>query len=714
VEQQDSLPELLDSELKQAELKNSVRQLMRNVPSSVAIITVFHTDPHTGNCVPMGVAVSSLSTVTLDPPTISFNVKEPSQTLDAIRAANGLFRVHIPSADRGGAKLVDLFCHGNHTDAYDKRTRMLKIHQPRDTRDPGTPLSRAPQIMTDSVLAAMECEVTHQFPVADHVIIVAKINDIEQKISRESAILYIDRGYRNPNGQMIYSHERFQVPGASEGVSPFWKYPLFPGEKERQKYMNDIKNLIKADPALYKKPTRDTYRSIDNSLPYPATALGISIELLVAECRKEMGLPDGLKSGLQSQQVLSDFYGVLTPSMRQQIVDRAKELIKLDSRFLSQSYRFLLYNLGVSPSSRDFLPSDIMKPLRAASLAPPFDPQSQPVDSTTEDIRKVEQIERRLRDHLRKMTYMAALREPFEDSMTAIGENKMAASYFKKSRARLLLETHPTLFDASAVDIAGEVTQEEIRVIICRVINRLDISSEVYFRKRIFIEWYETLRRVRVNPTITGMDPEFLFGKIKYLYYSTKNFRDFPRAIERMLEPWFTWNVGWDDLEGRVKRFVQKNPLRATAWSRKDRLAAMGLHWEATVSLPKQSSTDEEASQSLSEGQILDTLVAKELKRHYGNGTEEENAGIAKYLKEMYNFDVTHKPIEYIPGASTAQSSADEMQQAMRADLTPVQEQVWLEPPKPKRPFSINREKTMQNFKRQSPQNRWKTYSFDR
>ena len=107
----------------------------------------------------------------------------------------------------------------------------------------------------------------------------------------------------------------------------------------------------------------------------------------------------------------------------------------------------------------------------------------------------------------------------------------------------------------------------------------------------------------------------------------------------------------------------------------------MGLHWRATVNLPKQNSADKEVRQSLDEGHIIDTLVAKELKRHYGNGSEEENAGIAKYLKEVYEFDVTHKPIEYIPAESTAQSSADEMQQAMMADLTPVQERVWLEPP---------------------------------
>ncbi|EMD96884.1 hypothetical protein COCC4DRAFT_141896 [Bipolaris maydis ATCC 48331] len=674
------LPELSDSELKQAKLKNSVRQLMRNVPSSVAVITVVHIDPETGKHVPMGVAVSSLSTVTLDPPTISFNIKEPSQTLDAIRAANGLFRVHFPAAERGGANLVDLFCHGNHAEAYNRRAKMLKLHQPKDKKHPSTTRSCAPQILSDCVLAAMECEVTHEFPVGDHVILVAKVDSMEHKASKGSAILYIDRRYRNPMGQIVYSSVRAQTSTTIEGVSPFWKYPLFPGDKERREYMNEIKNMIKANPTYYKNPTKDTYRTIESNLAYPAASLGISVELLVAECRKEKKLPNKIKSGQESQQVLSDFYGLLTPSMRQQIVDRATKLIATDSRFLSQNYRLFLYNLGVSPNSRDFLPSDIMEPLRAANLAPPFELQREPGHSSREDIQKIEQIEHRLREHLRKMSYTAALKEPFEDAMLAIGEKRLYALYFKKSRARLLTQTHPSLFDASAIDISGEVSQEELRVVLCRIINRLQIYSETEFRKLIHIDWCESLRRLGVNPTITGMDVEFLTGKIKHIFYSTEHFRDFPRAIDEMLQPWFVWNVDWDNLEERVKRFVQTAPLRATTWSRKDRLAAMGIHWRATVNLPKQNSADEEVRQSLDEGHIIDTLVAKELKRHYGNGSEEENAGIAKYLKEVYEFDVTHKPIEYIPAESTAQSSADEMQQAMMADLTPSQEQVWLEP----------------------------------
>jgi flavin reductase (DIM6/NTAB) family NADH-FMN oxidoreductase RutF len=683
--EQDASFELSESELQQEKLKDSVRGLMRKVPSSVAVLTVASIDPDTQEYVPMGVAVSSLCTVTLDPPTISFNIKEPSKALDAIRAADGLFRVHFPAADRGGAKVVDLFCRGNHPDAYSLRSKELRIHQPKDRKDPTNTPSFAPQVLGEYVLAAMECKITHEFPIADHVILVARVNSLEQKASKDPTIMYINGGYRIPRGDNIYTPTRPQQSASGKEIWSVWDYPLFPGEKERRHYMEEIKAIIKKTPAYYENPSTETYRAIDRNLPYAAANFGISLELLVAECRQEMGLAKQLSAKVEGQQVLSDFYGLLTPSARTQIVDRAKKLVALDARFLSQSYRTLLYNLGVNPNSRDFLPSDIMKPLRAANLAPPFEHRRGYVNSGTEDITKVEQIEYHLREYLRKMKYEAALKKPFEEAMEAIGERKAAALHFKKGRARLLTQSHPTRFDASAIDIAGEVTQEELRVVLYRLINSLNINSEVIFRSNILRDWREQLRRAGVNPTITGMDVDFLMGKIKHLYYSTRVFPDFCRAVEEMLRPWFVWNLSWDDLEKRVKTFVQNTPLRATQWSGKDRLAALGLHWNATVTLPGNNSSKQGGEQPLSQGVILDTLVAKELKNYYGSGTGEENQAIAKHLKETYSFDVTHKPIQYEPAAS--QSSVDEVEQATMINSGTAQEEAWLDQDIPAQSF---------------------------
>ncbi|KAF1839636.1 hypothetical protein BDW02DRAFT_563703 [Decorospora gaudefroyi] len=676
--------ELLDPELETEKLKTSVRSLMRNVPSSVAVVTATCIDPDSKQRLPVGVAVSSLSTVTLDPPTISFNLKEPSKTLDAIRAADGRFRVHFPAADGGGAKAVELFCRGNHADAYDLRTKQLKIVLPKSSYKnyPSTTTpSLAPQLWDDFILGAMECTVTHELPVADHVILVAKINTMENKKTNSLTILYVDGGYRHPKGDTIYTAGRTRPLSDNEGVSSVWDFPLFPGIKERQHYLEQIKTMVKGNPAYHDTPSnKESYRQVDANLPWGASNLGINLRALIAECRKELGLSDGLKPGADSLPILSDFYGPLTPSMINQIVDRAKKLVAMDTMFLSQHYAVFMAQLGVSPGARDILPSDIMQPLREEGLAPPFEPRRGFTERGTLDITKAEQIEYHLREHLRRMTYDAALKLPFESAMEAIGEKKITAIIFKKARSRLLSQTHPALFAAPEIDIAGEVTQEEIRLVICRLINRLHVHSQNDFRKQISMDWCETLRRLGVNPTITGMSVEFLWGKVKHLYLSTRKFREFPRAIDKMLEPWFVWNVSWDDLEERVKQLIVKNTLRATRWSPKDRLAAMGLHWEATVTLPSEDALDGKVKQPLSQGHILETLVAKELKKHYGKGTEEENECIASYLKETYHFDVTLKPTVYIPGASPSKSSSDEMREAMMASLSVRQEQAWPEP----------------------------------
>ncbi|RMZ70524.1 flavin reductase family [Pyrenophora seminiperda CCB06] len=686
VEEQDIFPEPSEAELKKQALKTSVRSFMRNVPSSVAVITVAGIDASKRHG-PVGVAVSSLSTVTLDPPTISFNIKQPSKTLDAIRTANGLFRVHFPAADRGGAKVVDLFSQGNHLDAYSSRWKELKIHHPKKNTSSNatalslmpsnaTALSLAPQIWDDFILAAMECKVTHEFPVADHVILVARVESLEHKLSTDPTMLYIDGGYRVPKGEKIYSSVRARTPiGSDQAVWSVWDYPLFPGEKERLDYLAQVKAIVKKTPAYYKDPTKETYRELDSILPYPPASFGINTELLVAECRRELGLDDKLPPELKDQQVLADFYGSLTPSMREKIIERAKRAITLDPRFLTQNYRLFLQSIGVSPNSRDLLPSDIMQPLRAAGLVPPFDSRREQIESRSYDIRKVEQIEFHLREEMSKMKYAAALKEPFDKIIEAMGEKRPVVYVFKKARARLLTESHPTLFNNLCIDISGHLTEAEVRVVMCRLINSLDIFS-MTFRRNITQDWCELLRRVGVNPTITGMNVEFMIGKLRHIFYSTRHFRDFPIAVEEMLKPWFVWTVSWDNLEERVKQFVQKTPLRATGWSSKDRLAAMGLHWEAVVTLPKVDSLGEEVKQPLWEGHILDTLVAKELKNYYGKGTDEENEGIAKYLKEAYDFDVTHKSIVYTPATSPDQSSGDDMQKAMEAYLPTQKGQV--------------------------------------
>ncbi|KAH7401465.1 flavin reductase like domain-containing protein [Pyrenochaeta sp. MPI-SDFR-AT-0127] len=666
----DKLEDLVDSaemNIEEQELKTAVRGLLRKVPSSVAVITVQSVDPDTNKHVPMGVAVSSLSSVTLDPPTISFNIKHPSKTLDAIRAANGRFRVHFPGADRGGANIVELFCRGNHPDAYQMRSRDLKLYVPSYRKDERSTGSLAPQIWNDSVRAALECTVTHEFPVADHVIIAARVDSLEQKTSKEPTIVYVDGSYMRSDTK-IAVHGKPKAARSDDGWS-IWDYSLFLGENERWNYMERIQTIVRGNAYYLDTSIKEASRDLELNLPYAPSAFGINTELLILHCRKETGCSDALSPDHENMPVLSDFYGRLSPPAKAKIIDRAIRLVKEDPRFLSLNYKTFLNHLSVGSSSRDLFPSDIMNSLRAEGLVAAFEPDKGdhgPIHKTHYHIKRLEQAEHKLLQYFRTLKYETALNVRLESIMDSIGEDKYAAICFKHCRSRLIAETHPQRLVDSKVDIVGDVTHEEARVVLSRIRHFLQVTNLREFRKKITLAPYEILRLSHVHPTITGLDIEYLLAKISHLYYSASRFRYLAGTIDEMMAPWFDSIVGWHELEARVQQFVQKMPLRATSWSNRDKLAAMGLDWDATVTVPVQGGED--TQQPLRQGRILDTLVAKELKIHHGNGTEDENRAIAKYLKETYDFDIQSRPTTYAPRGSARRSSNDDVSEAMTPD----------------------------------------------
>lgn len=653
------------------ELKTAVRGFLRKVPSSVAVITVKSIDPVTSKHVPMGVAVSSLSSVTLDPPTISFNIKQPSKTLDAIRAAKGRFRVHFPGADQGGANIVELFCRGNHQDAYNLRFRDLKLYVPSYSKDKRSSL--APQIRDDSIRGAMECTVTHELHVADHVIIAARVNSLKQrqKTSRDPTIAYVDGGYTRSEGKIaVHGKPKSSVPGDEKWS--VWDYSLFLGEQERRDYVEHIKTIVKGNPYYLNNPTKAVSRKFERSLSYPPGALGINTSSLISECSIETGHSNVLNPDLERIPVLYDFYGRLTPSVRAKILDRAVRLVKEDARFLSLSYRTFLSHLSVCPSSRDLLPSDITNHLRVQGLLGEFEPNDEEHGSNHKKhfhIQKLEQVEHKVRKYFRTLSYDTALKINLDGVMDSIGEDQYGSVCLGHCRSRLLAETHPQRLVDSRVDIAGDVTRDEARVVLSRIKHFLQVNNLREFEKKIALPPYEILRLSGVHPTITGLDIEYLLAKIKhlYLYYSEDRLHYLAGGIHEMLAPWFDSRISWHELETRVKQFVQKLSRRATSWSNHDKLAAMGLNWDATVILNVQSG--KEIQQPLNHGHVFDTLLAKELKNYYGNGTDKENQAIAKYLKETYNFEIHSRPTAYAPHSATPPSSSEGVQAAVMETL---------------------------------------------
>ncbi|EFQ98648.1 hypothetical protein MGYG_01670 [Nannizzia gypsea CBS 118893] len=115
-------------------IQTQVRRLMRLVPHPVAIVT--STDPNSpSNAAFRGMTVSSFNTVTLNPkPVISFNVKVPSETYNAIRSSSR-FLVHLLSPTEAMARLALEFSKGYENVAKrgdEQRTSFFRFSAPSD------------------------------------------------------------------------------------------------------------------------------------------------------------------------------------------------------------------------------------------------------------------------------------------------------------------------------------------------------------------------------------------------------------------------------------------------------------------------------------------------------------------------------------------------------------------------------------------------------
>lgn len=182
-------------------MKSAMRNLMRHVPSTVTVITVHATHPEAEDPLPVGSAISSFSTVTLDPPHVSFNIKTPSRTLDAIQDAGGKFRVHILDNSIEAAEIAHNFTQGNSLDTLKKRKDLLMFKWYHDTSKDLV----APRIVSDCVLGSLDCQLVQEARVADHVLVIARVDVFTSTDSLAPALLYQDGAFRKYNAKLLYT-----------------------------------------------------------------------------------------------------------------------------------------------------------------------------------------------------------------------------------------------------------------------------------------------------------------------------------------------------------------------------------------------------------------------------------------------------------------------------------------------------------------------------
>ncbi|KAJ4384499.1 hypothetical protein N0V86_000098 [Didymella sp. IMI 355093] len=623
---------------------------MRMVPASVVVVTVAHVDPETDRNMPMGIAVSSFSTVTLDPPTVSFNIKQPSKTLSAIRDARGSFRVHFLASHHEGLQIIEHFCRGNHPDAYEERLKDLHVKFPQAEDGLETTAPLAPRIMGSGVCAEFECTLTHELPVADHVILVAQITSAVARNVRAPTMAYVNGSYRRlDNEGLIQRHESEQPPKqpaageqheASKSVYDLSKsslsfdiqqelaisfdWPGIPGEQERSEFAERLRSYLKGLQGLRFANQADVKKQLSLSLEEVAGQLGIDVVALIQECQK----------GSSVAQVLPEFYWRLSPSKMAMLVDRMEQLVKADKRFLEVPYQELLHYLDVNVGTTDVLPSDLLEPLRAQGLVPPFRPSASllPTDMIDGNILIMEQVEHALAKKARSWLRDSGSRPTLREMAREAGIPSGVMFHFARTRVCNVESDAPE--DAS-IDITGDVCPEEGLVVIRRIAEHMILNSDtrrVHFKNQKRREAV-ILRNIKVDPRITGVNSSYVVTKIRSL---TSNGVPIKRQVEEWLEPYFAHTVKWDDLNTRIAAFVQKLPLRATSWGSKDILAAMGLSESTLIVTP-----DNATSKTIAESKVLNMLLAKALKNHYGKGSAEENKAIAVFLQDRYGFDVT-------------------------------------------------------------------------
>ncbi|GAB7357480.1 hypothetical protein MBLNU459_g0017t1 [Dothideomycetes sp. NU459] len=178
----------------------SFRESMRAVPNPVAVIATGRIPAHgtwDQNTDLQGMTVSSFTPVTLKPiPVISFNIRTPSRTLDALRKY-GYFTLHTLASNADGATIADAFTkpYNNPADAFrilHETGRDISIRQTEN---------RAPQIIGPGVLTRFMCKIFKSTEVGDHVVVFAEVSGVLTREQRRD-----DDGHQQAAVQPISGH----------------------------------------------------------------------------------------------------------------------------------------------------------------------------------------------------------------------------------------------------------------------------------------------------------------------------------------------------------------------------------------------------------------------------------------------------------------------------------------------------------------------------
>lgn len=146
--------------------------VMRCVPSPVTVVTA-------GTDAPRGVTIGSFTSLSLDPPLVSFNLMRESTLLPALHV-DGHFNVHVLRDDQ--AALAYHFA----IPGLSSEGQFLAV--------PYTPDAHGIAVLEDR-LSVLFCHVDRLVEAGDHVLVLGTVDDIEGP-GEGAPLLYLDRTFR--------------------------------------------------------------------------------------------------------------------------------------------------------------------------------------------------------------------------------------------------------------------------------------------------------------------------------------------------------------------------------------------------------------------------------------------------------------------------------------------------------------------------------------
>jgi 3-hydroxy-9,10-secoandrosta-1,3,5(10)-triene-9,17-dione monooxygenase reductase component len=151
-----------------------LRAVMRQVPSPVTVVTAASTDEM------RGITIGSFTSVSLDPPLISFNIAHDAQMYDLITTAE-YFSVHVLQEEQAHL--------GNHFAIPDLTGAEQFTSVASQRSEWGTPV-------LDGALAVLHCRPYAFYEAGDHTIVVGEVLEVMLQEGGRP-ILYYRRAYRS-------------------------------------------------------------------------------------------------------------------------------------------------------------------------------------------------------------------------------------------------------------------------------------------------------------------------------------------------------------------------------------------------------------------------------------------------------------------------------------------------------------------------------------